>query len=92
MWINSKDCIQISCLQHTQYDYSKSDTFYKIGSPLEVQFGTGSLEGEINADNVWIGGMKISNQSFAMIQYEGGQVFKTVIYSFRSFFSLSSLS
>ena len=41
-----------------------------------MQFGTGELEGEINEDTVYMGGVKIENQGFAEIVQESGPVFE----------------
>lgn len=72
MWINSKHCIQSSCTRLKQYDPLESETFVEIGQPIEVTFGSGELFGEFNADHVWFGGIKVENQSFAMIEQERG--------------------
>lgn len=78
MWINSKLCSFPHCVENKQYDATKSNTFEKLGKPLEVQFGSGSLVGEINADNVWLGDIKIEKQPFAMIREEYGASFMSV--------------
>lgn len=38
-------------------------------------FGTGELNGEVNADNVWVGGIEVDSQDFAEITQENGAVF-----------------
>lgn len=42
---------------------------------MDVEFGTGELIGEINADDVYVGGVKIDAQDFSEIVQENGDVF-----------------
>lgn len=81
MWLNSKACKDESCLLHKQYDSSLSDTYEKLGKGLEVEFGTGTLVGEVNSDTVWVGEIKVKSQTFAEIQEERGDIFMAVIYN-----------
>lgn len=59
IWINSARCHDVGCINHKQYDGSKSSTFKHLGYDLDVEFGTGELIGEINADDVYVGGVRI---------------------------------
>jgi cathepsin D len=46
-----------------------------LGYDLDVEFGTGELIGEINSDDVYVGGVKIDSQDFSEIVQENGDVF-----------------
>ena len=59
IWMNSARCHDVGCLNHKQYDGTKSSTYKHLGYDLDVEFGTGELIGEINADDVYVGGVKI---------------------------------
>jgi cathepsin D len=75
IWINSARCKDYGCKNHKQYDSSKSSTYKHLGYDLDVEFGTGELMGEINADDVYVGGVKIDSQDFSEIVQENGDVF-----------------
>ena len=51
-WINSKKCHDASCENHDAYDSSKSDKYKELGFSAEVQFGTGSIKGDMISDEV----------------------------------------
>lgn len=78
LWINSVDCLDKACLKHKQYNPDLSSTFRGSGLLLEVEFGTGTLSGEICSDDVYLGGVMVTNQSFAKIEREIGDVFYEV--------------
>lgn len=67
LWIDSSKCKEVGCKNHKQYDGSKSSTYQPVGYALDVMFGTGELNGEVNSDNVWVGGIEIDTQDFAEI-------------------------
>jgi cathepsin D len=75
MWINSAMCSDPGCNNHKKYDHRGQKNFKKIGLDLDVEFGTGELEGEINEDTVYMGGVEVDKQSFAEIVQENGEVF-----------------
>lgn len=37
---------------------------------------TGELNGQVNSDNIWVGGIPVDTQDFAEIVQENGAVFK----------------
>ena len=80
-WVNSKLCDDDSCLEHSAYDHQKSSDYETLGYYLEVQFGTGGINGEINQDSVTLGGMQIINQPVGEITDEIGQVFADAKFS-----------
>ncbi|CAD8135397.1 unnamed protein product [Paramecium pentaurelia] len=75
IWLNSARCHDYGCKNHKQYDGQKSLTYEHLGYDLDVEFGTGELMGEINADTAYIGNVKIRKQEFAEIVRENGDVF-----------------
>jgi cathepsin D len=74
-WINSKLCYDGSCKQQPAYDHDSSSTFDGIGLSLEVQFGSGTVEGVLNQDTVYLCGVTIPNQQIGEITGEEGDVF-----------------
>ncbi len=74
-WVNSKLCDDDSCLEHASYDHNRSSDYKTLGYYLEVQFGTGGLNGQINEDSVSLGGVQIKNQPVGEITDQIGQVF-----------------
>ena len=74
-WVNSARCSDPGCVNHKSYDSSKSSTYKEKFFELQVMFGTGCVEGEINQDTITIGDIKMPNQGFAEILSETGDVF-----------------
>ena len=78
VWINSNKCTDAGCLAHKQFNGKDSSTYKELGFSLDVEFGTGELVGELNADNVFFAGVKVDNQNFAEIKHELGGIFEEV--------------
>lgn len=78
MWVNSVDCSDIGCVTHKQYDPATSSTFINTGLLLEVEFGTGTLSGEICSDDVYVGNVLVQDQNFAKIENQIGDIFAEV--------------
>ena len=76
-WINSKLDQDLVDLGYPVYNHQASGTFSEVGLELEVEFGTGSVEGVINQDTVSVGNIKVRDQAFAEIVNEEGSVFNT---------------
>lgn len=75
LWIDSAKCEDVGCKNHKQYDGSLSDTYKHVGLNLDVEFGTGELQGEVNQDTVFMGPVQVDSQAFAEITSESGAVF-----------------
>ena len=65
-------------MNHKQYDGSKFSTHKDVGADLDVEFGTGELQGLINADDVYLGGVQVKEQNLAEITHEIGPIFAQV--------------
>ena len=54
-------CRDTGCVNHKQYDHTKSSHYKKVGLDLDVEFGTGELEGSVNEDTVFVGGIEVDD-------------------------------
>jgi hypothetical protein len=68
-------CTDAGCLAHGAYDHTKSSTFEELGLYIEVEFGTGEVDGEINSDTVTFGDISLPNQHIGEIVEEEGDIF-----------------
>jgi len=75
LWVPSKDCKSISCLLHTKYDHTKSSTYVANGTKIDIQYGSGSVQGYISKDVVTLGPFKIASQLFGEMTSESGLAF-----------------
>uniref|UniRef100_A0A8C4QXI5 Peptidase A1 domain-containing protein n=1 Tax=Eptatretus burgeri TaxID=7764 RepID=A0A8C4QXI5_EPTBU len=77
LWIPSKRCSHQNraCAQHRRYDSSKSRTYTRVGTPFEIQYGTGSLEGFMSKDVVTIGNLSVVGQRFGEAVQQPGMTF-----------------
>lgn len=81
LWVNSSLCTSFSCSTHKSYSRNSSSTFKRYGLPVQVTFGTGQIEGEINSDTVSLGNVKIPEQKFGEILIQKGDVFNNGKFS-----------
>jgi cathepsin D len=75
MWINSDQCSDLGCVNHKQFESEESSSYTETGFDIAVEFGTGQLQGIFGQDTVFIGGIQVDKQDFALITAEQGQVF-----------------
>ncbi len=76
LWVTSSLCKSITCVQNKfTYNRTNSSSYSSIGVDVEVTFGTGVIQGEINQDILMLSNMQIKNQKFGEILSESGDVF-----------------
>jgi len=80
-WITSSRCTDPGCLVHKSYDATKSSTHEKVGTRVEVEFGSGLIEGVFCKDTVQFGHLTIPQQEFGEIEKEKGDIFVKLKFS-----------
>ncbi|XP_059180981.1 pepsin A-like [Centropristis striata] len=70
LWIPSVYCSSPACNNHDKFNPSTSSTYRHNGSPLSIQYGTGSMTGFLGYDTVTVGGLAVRNQIFGLSQTE----------------------
>jgi cathepsin D len=77
LWIPSKSCkwTDIACLLHHKYDSSKSSSYKKNGTDLEIRYGSGSMKGFLSTDVISIGSANVNDQTFGEATSEPGLAF-----------------
>lgn len=68
-WVPGKDC---SVHKSDKYDHTKSTTYIANGSSFSILYGSGAVQGVIDADNVSIGGLVATAHLFAETTKEPG--------------------
>ncbi|OVA03402.1 Peptidase A1 [Macleaya cordata] len=75
LWVPSSKCSSVSCLFHSKYKSSESNTYKKNGKSASLQYGTGAISGFFSEDNVKIGDFAVKNQEFIEATNETGGTF-----------------
>ena len=82
LWVPSVTCTDCTkspgCCNHTRYDSSKSSTYAKVGTPYVLPYGSGTVTGVVDQDNVNFGGLMIKGQQFGESTTEPGDVWAEV--------------
>jgi len=64
LWVPSHSCWSIPCWIHNTYRSSKSSTFNKNGTSLEIRYGSGAIKGFFTNDHVTLGNVRAQNITF----------------------------
>jgi len=64
LWVPGIKCQSLGCLNKNEYDHTKSTSYVSNGTPLNIVYGTGSMNGFLSQDTVSIAGISIFNQVF----------------------------
>ncbi|DBA05172.1 TPA: hypothetical protein N0F65_005022 [Lagenidium giganteum] len=67
-WIPGVDCL--TCGSHNQFQYALSSTFLDTQEKFFDAYGSGSVSGTIVVDTVTVGGYKVDNVKFGVIDDE----------------------
>jgi cathepsin D len=79
--VTSSRCTSQYCKKKKSYNSDESKNFKKVGLEVEVEFGSGSVDGEINEDQFKLGDLIIPSQKFGEILVEHGDVFDSNKFS-----------
>lgn len=74
-FINSELCTAASCQSREAYDHELSSSYTSMSLPLQVSFGSGTMQGILCSDTLTIGEIQIPSQNFAEVVYEMGSIF-----------------
>ncbi|KAK3284678.1 hypothetical protein CYMTET_7685 [Cymbomonas tetramitiformis] len=75
LWVPGHKCYSIPCFTHPTYHPAKSSTYQANGTAFSIQYGSGSLTGVFDTDNVQLGDFLVKDQSFAESTKEPGVSF-----------------
>lgn len=64
LWVPSKKCYSIACWIHKTYNSAQSSSYKADGTPLAIQYGSGSMEGFLSNDELSLAGLSVKNQTF----------------------------
>ncbi|GJJ06196.1 hypothetical protein Clacol_000385 [Clathrus columnatus] len=67
LWVASTAC-QRGCQGSPLYDFQSSSTFKDGGTTVQVQYGSGSVIGELGSETISLGGFTVQNQGFIVAQ------------------------
>lgn len=75
LWINSDLCEDRACLLHKRFEPEKSSSYVEMDVDMNVQFGTGEVNGFLAQDTFRVGPVEVTGQTFGEITSEVGEVF-----------------
>lgn len=75
LWVPGHRCFSLACWIHPTYHPGRSTTYKPNGTSFSIQYGSGSLTGSFNTDNVQVGNLVVHGQSFAESTKEPGLTF-----------------
>lgn len=81
LWIASDLCTTAPCINSDRhrYGHTYSETYQVAGGgKLDIEFGTGELQGEQAIDHLHVGPFTVRDQTFGMIESEIGDAFRSI--------------
>jgi hypothetical protein len=64
LWVPGVSCQNTGCQGKDKYNSRKSSTYKANGWPIEISYGTGSMNGVLDVDDFLIAGLKIKQGTF----------------------------
>lgn len=64
LWVPDVSCKNTGCQGKDKYNSKLSSTYTANGWPIQIQYGTGSMTGVLDVDDVTIAGLKIKQATF----------------------------
>eukprot|EP00238_Polyblepharides_amylifera_P006249 CAMPEP_0196579632 /NCGR_PEP_ID=MMETSP1081-20130531/23796_1 /TAXON_ID=36882 /ORGANISM="Pyramimonas amylifera, Strain CCMP720" /LENGTH=414 /DNA_ID=CAMNT_0041899271 /DNA_START=125 /DNA_END=1369 /DNA_ORIENTATION=+ len=75
LWVPGSKCFSPACWLHKSFKGSKSSSYSSNGTKFAIAYGSGSLTGVLDMDDVTLGSMTIHNQIFGESTREPGLAF-----------------
>ncbi len=72
LWVPSHSCWSIPCWIHNTFKSSKSSSFNKNGTSLEIKYGSGGVKGFFSNDHVTLGGVVAKDITFGEATHLSG--------------------
>ncbi|XP_030641082.1 pepsin A-like [Chanos chanos] len=66
LWVPSIYCSSEACKNHAQFHPQSSSTFKWASQSVSIQYGTGSMTGNLGYDTLTVGGITVPNQIFGL--------------------------
>ncbi|CAB1335910.1 unnamed protein product [Coregonus sp. 'balchen'] len=70
LWVPSVYCSSQACQNHDKFNPGLSSTFTWSSKTVSIQYGTGSMTGQLAYDTVSVGGISVTQQIFGASQTE----------------------
>lgn len=64
LWVPSVNCKSLACLHMSKYNKAHSSTYKADGRAMNIQYGSGTVGGIVDIDNVGIAGSQVKNVYF----------------------------
>ena len=79
LWITSDECQSdgCTCCDHHRFAAARSSSYAEMEVDMNVQFGTGKIDGYLGRDTFRLGPVVVREQTFGQITSEDGDVFSS---------------